>query len=126
MHGQGVLFDEFQERTRSGLGDLGLRLATNLYGARAMTLKEFADYRWSTIVGFGLVVGVPVGKYDDTKVIDVGTNRCIYVKPEIGVSRRRGHWTIEGDVGMVACTDKQQLPQRRPPRAGSRDRFRAT
>jgi len=103
-HVQGVLFDEFQERTRTGVGDFGLRLATNLYGARAMTLKEFAAYRWTTIVGFGLVVGVPVGEYDDTKVINIGTHRWSF-KPEIGVSRRRGHWTFEGDVGMVAFTD---------------------
>ena len=103
-HVQGVLFDEFQERTRTGVGDLGVRLAANLYGARAMTLKEFAAYRWSTIVGFGLVVGVPVGEYDDTKVINIGTHRWSF-KPEIGVSRRRGHWTFEGDVGMVAFTD---------------------
>ena len=107
-HVEGVLNGTFEERTRTGLGDLGLRFAVNLYGARAMTLKEFASYRATTIVGFGLVVGVPVGEYDDTKVINIGTNRWSF-KPEIGISRRRGHWTVEGDVGMVAFTDNSNF-----------------
>ena len=102
-HVEGTLNGIFEERTRTGLGDVALRFATNLYGAPAMTLKEFAAYRPTTIVGFGLVVGVPVGEYDDTKLINIGTNRWSF-KPEIGISRRYGHWTVEGDIGMVAFT----------------------
>ena len=97
--------------------NVGLRLASNLYGARAMTSRSSPTTARRPLSAFGLVVGVPVGEYDDTKVINIGTNRWSF-KPEIGVSRRRGHWTFEGDVGMVAVHRQQQLPQRRPPRAG--------
>jgi hypothetical protein len=44
---------EGQPRTvdRSGFGDLAMRLAVNLYGAPALSLQEFRDYRQDTIVG---------------------------------------------------------------------------
>src|SRR4029453_5191160 len=80
VHGpvEGLLLGQFQETTRSGLGDMGVRLAVNLYGARSMTLKEFAAYRastTSTIVGLSLGVGIPVGQYDPGKVINIGAHR---------------------------------------------------
>jgi hypothetical protein len=103
-HVEGRLLGEFQETTRSGLGDLGARIAVNLYGARAMTLKEFAAYRASTIVGVSFGVGVPVGEYDSSKVINIGTHRWSF-RPEVGISRRRGRWTVEGDIGGVFFTE---------------------
>jgi hypothetical protein len=103
-HVEGLLLGQFQETTRSGLSDMGARLAVNLYGARAMTLKEFAAYRASTIVGVSFSAGIPVGQYDSGKVINIGTHRWS-LKSEIGVSRRRGHWTVEGDLGAVFFTD---------------------
>jgi hypothetical protein len=105
-HVEGLLLGQFQETTRSGLADMGARIAVNLYGARAMTLREFAAYRastTSTIVGLSLGVGIPVGQYDPGKAINIGTHRWSF-KSEIGVSRRRGRWTVEGDVGGVFFT----------------------
>jgi len=105
-HGRisGVLAGQPQEVTRDGLGDLGVRFGMNLYGARAMTPKEFASYRATTVVGFSLAVLAPTGQYDSTKFINISTHRWTF-RPEIGVSRRLGHWTFEGDVGMVLYTD---------------------
>jgi hypothetical protein len=101
-HGRvsGVLAGQPQEVTRDGLGDLGFRFGVNLYGARAMTPKEFASYQAGTVVGFSLAVLVPTGQYDSTKFINISTHRWTF-RPEIGVSRRMGHWTLEGDLGMV-------------------------
>jgi len=103
-HVQGLVLDQFQEADRSGFGDLGARIAINVYGAPAMTLKEFASHRASTIVGLSLSVGVPVGQYNPNLYINLGTNRWSF-KPELGISRTRGRWTFEGDFGAVFFTD---------------------
>jgi hypothetical protein len=103
-HIEGLVLGEPRQRSPAGLADLAVRLAVNLYGARAMTAQEFAAYKPSTIVGASLTVGIPVGVYDSTKAINIGTNRWAF-KPEIGVSRRAGAWTFEGDLAMVFFTD---------------------
>ncbi len=103
-HVEGLVLGQFQEADRSGFGDLAARIAINVYGAPAMTRKEFASYRASTIVGLSLGVGVPVGQYNPDLYINLGTNRWAF-KPELGVSRTRGRWTFEGDLGAVFFTD---------------------
>jgi len=90
---------------RSGLGDPRLRVAVNLLGAPAMTPKEFMARKPSaTIIGTSLVVSVPVGQYDSTKLINLGNHRWGF-KPEIGLSRDFGRWTLEADVGVWLFTD---------------------
>ncbi len=103
-HLQGLVRGQFQETSRSGLGDLSARIAVNLYGAPAMTRQEFAKYRASTIVGVSVAVGMPLGQYDPGLYINIGTNRW-YIKPEVGISRSRGRWTFEGDLGASFFTD---------------------
>jgi hypothetical protein len=105
-HGRisGVLAGQHQEVTRDGMADLGVRFGVNLYGARAMTPKEFAAYRPGTIVGFSLALLMPTGQYDSTKFINISTNRWTF-RPELGVSRRVNRWTFEGDLAAVMYTD---------------------
>ena len=103
-HVEGLVLDQFQEASRAGQADLAARVAINLYGAPAMTLKEFAAYRATTIVGVSLTVGAPVGQYDSAKYINLGNNRWSF-KPEVGISRTRGPWTFEGDIGVLFFTD---------------------
>ena len=106
MHGHisGLLLGQFEERTRSGLGDVGARVSVNLYGAPAMTLPQFVKYSPETIVGVSLNVAAPVGQYDSTRAINIGSNRWAFA-PEIGVSRTWGPWMLEGDLGGVIYTD---------------------
>ncbi len=61
-------------------------------------------YHPQTIVGLSLIVVAPLGYYDDTKLINIGSNRWSF-KPEVGVSRTRGSWTLEADVGAWFFTD---------------------
>jgi hypothetical protein len=103
-HVEGLVLDQFQQASRSGFGDLAGRIAINVYGAPAMTRQQFASYRASTIVGLSLAVGVPVGQYNADRYINLGTNRWSF-KPEVGISRTRGRWTFEGDIGAVFFTD---------------------
>jgi hypothetical protein len=48
-------------------------------------------------------VSVPAGQYDDTKVVNLGTHRWFF-KPEIGVSKARGPWTLEFQAGATLFT----------------------
>jgi hypothetical protein len=105
---QGLLAGKFESRTRQGLGDLAMRFAVNLVGAPAMTPKQFAAYRQTTIVGFSLGVVAPTGQYDPSRLINLGTNRWAF-KPEVGLSRRRGHWTVEVAGGGVFFTDNSNF-----------------
>jgi hypothetical protein len=82
------------ERNVDGFADPKFRLSVNLYGAPALTLKEFKDYEQDLIVGASLQVSVPAGQYDDSRVVNIGTNRWSF-KPEIGISKAIGPWTLE-------------------------------
>ena len=91
--------------TEFGLGDPRLRVAVNLYGAPSMTPREFASYRQRLIVGVSLVAVPPLGQYDSTKIINIGTNRWSF-KPEIGLSHTyNGRWVVEFMVGAWFFTD---------------------
>jgi hypothetical protein len=83
----------------SGLGDASFRFAMNIYGAPAMSIKEFRDYRQKTIVGASLMISAPTGQYDSNRPINVGLNRWAF-KPEVGLSRAVGKYTIEGAAGV--------------------------
>jgi hypothetical protein len=101
---QGLYIGEFTKVSRAGLSDPGFRFAVNLYGAPAMNLKEFAAYRQKTNIGVSLVVKAPLGEYDPTKLINIGTNRWSF-KPEVGFSRAIGKWTLEINAGVWLFTD---------------------
>jgi len=83
---------------RSGLLDSVYRFSVNLKGGPAMTVKEYSGWKQKTIVGASLRIVAPTGQYDSTKLINWGNNRWAF-KPEIGVSRRWGHWIIDGYAG---------------------------
>jgi hypothetical protein len=90
-------------REVSGLGDPGLRLAWNFYGAPALSGAEFASYRQDLIIGTSVVVTAPFGQYDPTRLVNIGTNRWS-VKPELGLSKALGPWTAELSAGVTFFT----------------------
>jgi len=99
---------ETRRREVDGLGDARFRLSVNLYGAPALTLKEFAGYRQDLIVGASLQVSAPTGQYDDSRVINIGTNRWSF-KPEIGISKAVGAWTLEAAAAATLYTDNDDF-----------------
>lgn len=103
LSGRATFRGEEREREVSGLGDPRLRLAVNVYGAPAMSMEEFADYRQNVIVGVSLVVSAPLGQYDDDKLLNVGANRWSF-KPEIGVSKAWGPLIVELAFGATFFT----------------------
>ncbi len=94
LSGTAELAGEPVQREVSGLGDVGLRVSVNLFGAPALLPGEFASYRQRAIIGASLNVSVPTGQYDSDRLVNIGTNRWL-VKPELGVSRALGLWTLE-------------------------------
>lgn len=92
------------ERTVDGLGDARFRLSVNLYGAPALTLREFAEYEQDLIAGVSLAVTAPIGQYDSTRAVNLGTNRWSF-RPELGVSKALGRLTLELRAGATFYTD---------------------
>jgi len=103
LSGSATYQGEPVQREVDGFGDPLLRLSVNLYGAPALTLPDFKSYEQDTIVGVSLQMSVPAGQYDDTKVVNLGTHRWFF-KPEIGVSKALGPWTLEGKAAVTLFT----------------------
>jgi len=96
------------ERMVNGFGDPAFRLSVNLYGAPALTLREFRDYQQDLIIGASLQVFAPVGQYDDTRVVNIGTNRWAF-KPQIGISKAVEQWTFELTAAVTWFTDNRDF-----------------
>jgi hypothetical protein len=103
-HLEGLYLGEPAEVSRFGFGDPRLRLAVNLLGAPAMAPKAFATYRQGTLVGVSVTVAPPLGQYDSTKLVNLGTNRWSF-KPEIGYAHAFGQWIVEAMAGVWLFTD---------------------
>ena len=88
------------ERDITGFGDPAFRLSMNFTGAPALSLADFRSYEQDLIIGGSVQVSVPVGQYDDTKLVNIGTHRW-YLKPELGVSKALGDWTLEGKAAVT-------------------------
>ncbi len=107
-HVEGLYLGEPAEVDRFGPGDPRIRVAVNLYGAPAMTPPQFVKYQQRTLVGVSITVAPPLGQYDSTKLINLGTNRWSY-KPEIGFSRTNGKWVLEAMAGAWIFTDNDDF-----------------
>lgn len=70
----GRVSEDAQTIYRNGLTDSRLKLSVNLVGNPAMRARAFAKASRKAIVGTSLTVTAPVGEYDRTKLINLGTN----------------------------------------------------
>src|ERR1044072_5066002 len=99
----GLVFEQQHEVTRSGLGDARIRFSTYLMGGPALKPREFAAYKPKTLLGVSLTVVAPTGQYDPRRLINLGSNRWSF-KPEVGVSKPLGRWTLEMAGGVWLFT----------------------
>jgi hypothetical protein len=95
-------------RNVDGFANSAFRLSVNLYGAPALSLKEFASYEQDLIVGASFRVVAPWGQYDDSKLVNIGTNRWSF-KPEFGISKAIGQWTLETTAAAAFFTDNHDF-----------------
>ncbi|TMH31593.1 MAG: transporter [Betaproteobacteria bacterium] len=108
LSGSAQYAGETVQRVVNGGADPSFRLSVNLYGAPALTLKEFQDYEQDLIIGASLQVSAPWGQYDDTRVVNIGTNRWSF-KPEVGISKAEGPWTLELTAAATLFTDNKDF-----------------
>jgi hypothetical protein len=80
--------------SRTGFGDPRLRLTVSFLGAPALEAGEFSGYRQKTVLGAGLNVIVPLGQYDASKIVNLGSNRWSF-KAAMGGAQAVGRWTFE-------------------------------
>jgi hypothetical protein len=95
-------------RVVNGFANPLFRLSINFFGAPAMNLKEFANYKQNWIVGTSVRVSPPLGQYDGSRVVNIGLNRWS-IRPEMGVSKAAGQWTIEITAGATFYTDNNNF-----------------
>jgi hypothetical protein len=98
-HFQGTVLGTHGEIYRSGLLDFTARFSVNLKGGPAMSPKDFRSWQQKTLIGASLTVVAPTGQYDPARLVNQGNNRWAF-KPELGFSRRRGHWIIDAYGGV--------------------------
>ncbi len=103
LAGSALLAGEPRARDVTGLGDPLFRFSINLLGAPAIDLKELKDYHQDLIVGVSLKVSAPFSQYDPTKLVNIGTNRWSF-KPELGLSKALGSWTVDLYTGVTIYT----------------------
>ncbi|HEY6123381.1 MAG TPA: transporter, partial [Steroidobacteraceae bacterium] len=104
----GDVGEERRAVTRDGLGDVRLRLATNLLGGPALTPKEFMQRTPRSTLGASLVVIAPTGQYYSDKLINIGTNRWAF-KPELGFSMPHNRWMFDVYAGLWLFTDNDEF-----------------
>lgn len=104
LSGSATVAGETRERSVSGFNDPRFRFSVNLYGAPALSLKEFASYRQDVIIGASIQVSAPLGQYDEDKLVNLGNNRW-FVKPDIGISKAWGDFSLELSSGVFLFTE---------------------
>src|SRR4030095_16054600 len=94
---EGDLLGEHVNTPRSGLADPRVRLAVNLLGNPALTMREFARTPTPPFtLGASLIVILPLGQYNSERLINVGSNRWGF-NPELGSRWTIKRWTLETD-----------------------------
>ncbi len=103
LSGSARVAGQERERNVSGFNDPLFRFSVNLYGAPALSLEEFANYQQDIIIGASVQVSAPLGQYDKEKLVNLGNNRW-FVKPDIGISKAWGAFTLELSTGAYFFT----------------------
>jgi hypothetical protein len=81
-------------RVVNGICDPRVRMSIIFLGGPALPLSGFKEYKQNFVMGASLQVYLPVGQYDPTKVVNLGTNRFAF-KPEVGISKTIKHLILE-------------------------------
>lgn len=99
----GSIGEDRREVQRRGFGDPRLRFAMNIMGGEAMKPAQFAARRPQPALGASVVIVPPLGQYDSTRLVNLGSNRWGF-KPELGFSQPVGRWYLEMYAGIWLFT----------------------
>ena len=103
LSGSAMVDGQPRDRQVSGLNDPRFRFSVNVYGAPALSMQEFVNYRQDLIIGASVQVSAPIGQYDSGKLVNIGTTRW-FIKPDIGISKAFGPLTLELSAGVIFFT----------------------
>jgi hypothetical protein len=95
----GQVFEQERSVTRTGLGDMGLRMTANILGGPALSPKAFAARTPETTLGMSFLVVAPTGQYYPDKLVNIGSHRWAF-RPELGLSHPMGRWFFEAYAGI--------------------------
>lgn len=93
-NGSGDVQGVRETRDVCGLSDLSAGASVNFIGAPAISLSEYPHYKQGFLMGGSLTMTVPVGQYDNTKLVNIGTHRWSF-RPQLGMSQSMGRLTLE-------------------------------
>lgn len=105
---EGEVTQSRESTSLTGIGDPALRFALFFIGAPALTRDEFAGFKPKTIVGITLRMQLPLGQYDASKIINLGSNRWL-LSPQIGVWHVIRNITIEAYAGVWLFSDNKEF-----------------
>lgn len=108
LSGEAIYEGEPVERQVDGMSNPAFRLSWNFYGAPAMGLREFSTWQQDLVIGASLRVSAPWSQYDSSRLVNIGTNRWSF-KPELGISKTLGQWTVEGQLAATIYTDNDDF-----------------
>ena len=80
--------------SRTGFGDIRVRLSFNFLGSPALKAQEFREYSPDRISGFSLQLIAPTGQYYPDRLINLGSNRWAF-KPQWGYAWNYEKWIWE-------------------------------
>jgi len=111
IHGEfrGKVVGNDSSTTRSGVGDMRVKLSVNLIGCRALKPQDFARRTpSSTVAGVSLTVSAPTGQNSPDRLINLGANRW-GLKPEAGMSWNwRRKWYTDLYAGTWFFTENPE------------------
>jgi len=97
---------------RRGFMDPYMRFSINLYGAPPLRGKEFIQYRREhpvdTTIGAAIGVILPLGDYNEEKLINLGNNR-ITIRPQIGILHQHYKWQFELTGSVFLSQDNDEF-----------------
>jgi len=108
LSGTALVSGQPAERNVSGFLDPRARFSVNLYGAPALSLEDFANYKQDLLIGASVQVSAPLGQYDNDRLVNLGNNRW-FIKPDIGISKAWGDFTLELSTGVTFYTDNDDF-----------------
>ena len=101
---EGLLRGEPATVERTGFADPRFRLSMTLLN----TAEGNPTATSKTVVGAALAVGVPLGKYYEDKLLNLGQNRYS-IRPQIGVVHTEGQWSYEVTGSVFFFTDNDEF-----------------
>lgn len=101
----GDVGDQSHEITRSGFGDMRMRISVLFFGAPAATLAQLKKTAQKTILGASLSIVSPTGQFFPDKLINIGSNRWSF-KPELALSQPVSkNWVLDFYAGLWLFTN---------------------